>query len=1362
MRGRIFRTIAILGLAAFLFSLGSPAFQVAAGSLNQAKPPTSGEFIPGQILVRFRPGLSEERRAEILSGQAATRLRRVPALDVEVLELPVQLPIERAVEIFSHLPDVEYAEPNYLIHIAQTSEPWEDKQWAPQKIQAPMAWAEIPNPAPVTIAIVDTGVDYRHSQLQPNMYTNTGELGGNPGVDDDGNGRIDDIHGTDFVNNDGDPMDDHSHGTHVAGLAAATRGTTLTSMTGICPFCKIMAVKVLGADGSGSLDVVANGIVYAADNGARVINLSLGSGLRATTLQNAVDYAWSQGSIVVAAAGNNGADLRFYPAAYPNAIAVAATNDQDYRSCFSNYGNFTDPFVNVAAPGEGNYSTIPVDASGNDQYAVFSGTSMATPHVSGLAGLLLAQEPSRTNAAVRDLIEGTTEDLGPVGADPFFGTGRINAYRAVTNNQLATDPPDGLFTTSLTGSGYAHARKLAREAGGKLHLVWHTQESGIYRVRHATSSDNGASWSLEPDVYSGSLETYHPAVALDDQYLYVAYPQRTNSTSFYQTFFTRKPLTGGAWSSPVSLLGGTYHAVRPDLYQDSSNGRLHIVASSLDDAQFVYYRASDDEGSNWTPIRSVNPSTSTTVSNTRYATVHANGDNIYIAARTLVRSFFTTLYLHTVRSIDGGATWFDQTKISSYIALTSGEYGVSLSGIADRLYMGYEVGSGSGGGLYFRRYDGAGWSDYLLLETAGIWPTITQAGDGQAWMMWENGGSILMRHYDGSTWEPAQTLLPANSFSKGYFPNLKLGTSGERLEWVYTHCSGAPFRLEYGRLDLGPPPTETPPAAPSNLAATAPSSSDIELSWTDNATDENGFKIERSPGGNTGWVQVAEVGSNITNTTNTGLTAGTSYFYRVGAFNDAGDSGYSNVASATTQALPPPPSAPTNLTAEAQSSATIELSWTDSSGDESGFRIERSPDGAGNWAQIAEVSANVTTSVDTGLAASTAYYYRVYAFNSNGSSEPSNVASATTYAPPTVLEFTVDGETTLFGTRSGDYNRTFSNDGTDESITEIESGGRPANRYSYLEHRWVFNVQPGNLATVWANAWGSSSGDGETFRFEYSLDDDQYTPMFTLTAGSDTSTYDTYTLPSSISGTVWVRVVDTDRTPGNRTLDTVFIDHLFIRVETAPGNPPSAPASLAAVAVSDSQIDLSWTDTSSDELGFRVERSLDGNSWQTATNLNANTTAYSDSGLQANSLYSYRVLAYNASGVSGPSNTASATTQPAIQVEIHVGDLDGSSAPGRTGRWDATVTITVHSDDESPVPGVTVEGIWSAGASGAGTCVTNIAGSCDITKTSIKTSVTSVLFSVSGVSLEDTVYASPQNHDPESDSDGSSISVNQP
>ena len=268
--------------------------------------------------------------------------------------------------------------------------------------------------------------------------------------------------------------------------------------------------------------------------------------------------------------------------------------------------------------------------------------------------------------------------------------------------------------------------------------------------------------------------------------------------------------------------------------------------------------------------------------------------------------------------------------------------------------------------------------------------------------------------------------------------------------------------------------------------------------------------------------------------------------------------------------------------------------------------------------------------------------------------------------------------------------------------------------------------------------------------------------MFTLTAGSDTSTYDTYTLPSSISGTVWVRVVDTDRTPGNRTLDTVFIDHLFIRVETAPGNPPLAPASLAAVAVSDSQIDLSWTDTSSDELGFRVERFLDGDSWQTATNLNANTTAFSDSGLQANTLYSYRVLAYNASGVSGPSNTASATTQPAIQVEIHVGDLDGSSAPGRTGRWDATVTITVHYDDESPVPGVTVEGIWSAGASGAGTCVTNIAGSCDITKTSIKTSVTSVLFSVSGVSLEDTVYASPQNHDPDSDSDGSSISVTSP
>ncbi|HLE14791.1 MAG TPA: S8 family serine peptidase [Anaerolineales bacterium] len=774
------------------------------------------EFVPGEMLVQFRPGVTPPQADNLLKAHGISRKGGIPALRVHLLRLPPGLPVEKAVEIFNRSPEVAYAEPNYLLQIVQASDGWQANQWAPQKIQAPEAWAQISNPVPVVIAVVDTGVDYRHSQLAPNMWANPAEGAGQPGVDDDGNGYIDDLRGWDFVNNDAQPLDDHFHGTHVAGIAAATQSALPNGMAGVCPFCQVMAVKAMDANGSGSLDVVASGITYATNNGARVINLSLGASIGTATLQNAVDYAWSHDVVVVAAAGNNGSNTLIYPAAYPNAMAIAATNSSDYRSCFSNYGSSTNPYVSVAAPGESIYSTVPLDANGLDAYATYSGTSMATPHVAGLAGLLLSQDPARSNAAVRDLIQATAIDLGPLGTDPFFGSGRIDALRSVVDDRSTTIPPAGLFSDSLTASGYAHARKLARDSNGALHLVWHTKDGDQYRVRYATSQDDGASWDIQPDVYSSAFETYHPAMTVDGGYVYAAFPSKTgpSASSYYQILFSRKPLAGGAWSPPVALMGGSYNAVRPDLYLDPVNGRLHLVASSLDDAQYLYYRASSDQGLSWDSLRQVNPSTSTTASNTRYAAVHANGSNVYLAARTVAKSLFTIYYLHTVRSTDGGQTWIDQTKISSYTALLTGEYGVSLAGVGDRLYMGYEV----GGGLYFRRYDGAGWSNYQQLETAGAWPSITQAEDGQAWLVWENGDNLLLRHYTGSAWEPAQTVLSGNALNNGNYPNLKLGTSAGRVEWVYTACNGAPFRLVTDGIAAGggpepsPTPTNTPTA----------------------------------------------------------------------------------------------------------------------------------------------------------------------------------------------------------------------------------------------------------------------------------------------------------------------------------------------------------------------------------------------------------------------------------------------------------------------------------------------------------------------------------------------------------------------
>jgi len=497
-----------------------------------------------------------------------------------------------------------------------------------------------------------------------------------------------------------------------------------------------------------------------------------------------------------------------YPAGYANAISVGSTNSGDKHSCFSNY---KAGYISVAAPGEAIYVIDITDSTNGYNY--YSGTSLSTPHVAGLAGLILGKDPNLSNEQVRSIIQNSAVDLGSPGIDSAFGYGRIDALRAVTGDTSQTTPPDSLSSASDTATGYAHARKLVRDSAGKLHLIWHTDNGSLYRIRYATSVDNGNTWILQPDVFNSQYETYHPALAADADYLYVAIPSRGNAATPYRILFTRKSLTGGAWSSAVSVISGTFNAVRPDLYVDPTNGRLHLVASSLDDSPNLYYLASNTQGASWGTLSQFNPSGST--SNTRYASVYANGDNIYIATRTVSNLlFYTYYYLYTARSTNGGVTWIDQTQISSFLAFTAGEYGVSLAGVGDRLYMGYEVFSN----LYFRRYDGAGWSNYLQLETGDAanvykWPSITQADDGQAWLTFEVNGQLYMRHYDGATWGAKESI------GTGNYANLKRGAGGGKVEWVSTICNGSPFDLAYDSLNAGPPP---PPSSPTPTATNTP------------------------------------------------------------------------------------------------------------------------------------------------------------------------------------------------------------------------------------------------------------------------------------------------------------------------------------------------------------------------------------------------------------------------------------------------------------------------------------------------------------------------------------------------------------
>jgi thermitase len=380
----------------------------AAGPLPQASSPDPGSrFVPGEILIKLESGVTQPRvAAQALSAPELATAEAVP--DLGLLKLKVTTGDElRQTERFLARPGVAYAEPNYIVRALETpNDPGFGNQWGLSMIDAPGAWDVTHGSSSVIIAIVDSGIDGTHPDLS---------------------GKV--LAGWNFVSSGAIPAnrnsDDYGHGTHVAGIAAAITNNGV-GVAGLAWNSRLMPVKVLDSGGSGTDANVALGIHYAADHGAQVINLSLGGPDASYTMHEAVDYALAHGCLLPTAAGNSGGlqNLPEYGILYPAqyAMAIGATDFSDRRASFSKYG----PQMSVAAPGVGIYSTWT-----GGSYAYESGTSMAAPHVSGLAALLWGICPADSNAHVRQVIEDTAVDLGTTGWDEKYGYGRIDAQKAV-------------------------------------------------------------------------------------------------------------------------------------------------------------------------------------------------------------------------------------------------------------------------------------------------------------------------------------------------------------------------------------------------------------------------------------------------------------------------------------------------------------------------------------------------------------------------------------------------------------------------------------------------------------------------------------------------------------------------------------------------------------------------------------------------------------------------------------------------------------------------------------------------------------------------------------------------------------------
>ncbi|WP_411250417.1 S8 family peptidase [Priestia filamentosa] len=362
-------------------------------SEDSSTPEQPGTFKENQMIVKFKDGVTQDIIDQIHTTNQCTMLEQNNDLGFQLLES--KYTTSKMMTLYTALDEVEYVEPNYTVEAFLTpNDTFYAYQYGPQKISAPSAWDVTTSNSNIRIAIVDTGVQTNHPDLVNKL-----------------------LPGYNFVNGNSNVTDVNGHGTHVAGIASASTNNNL-GIAGIAPSARILPIKALADNGSGISTNIANGIVYATNQGAQVINLSLGTTQDSVTIRNAIDYAINRGSVVVAATGNNGANLLTYPAVYQNVLSVASTDENDQKSSFSNYGTWVD----VAAPGSNILSTYP-----NSYYSYLSGTSMACPHVAGLAALLAAQ--GRSSVQIRNIIQNTSDPIPGTGT--FWVYGRVNANRAV-------------------------------------------------------------------------------------------------------------------------------------------------------------------------------------------------------------------------------------------------------------------------------------------------------------------------------------------------------------------------------------------------------------------------------------------------------------------------------------------------------------------------------------------------------------------------------------------------------------------------------------------------------------------------------------------------------------------------------------------------------------------------------------------------------------------------------------------------------------------------------------------------------------------------------------------------------------------
>jgi len=512
------------------------------------------EFATDALIVRFEEGTTEQEKEAILSSVEGKRERRLNRLNSERVRVRKNK-VKEKVKRLQENKKVKYAEPDFVAKKTEIpNDTYYSSQWGLPKIKAEGGWDKTHGGDFAPVAIADTGIDDSHPDLSGKVIKRA-NFTWDPDVDGDG------------------------HGTHVAGIVAATTNNSL-GVASLGYDSKLFSVKVLDNNGSGYYSWIASGVIWAADNGAKVINLSLGGSSDSQTLRDAVSYAWGKGAVIVAAAGNSNNRRALYPAYYTNSIAVAATDSSDNKASFSSYGSWVD----VAAPGVSVLSTY----QGN--YAYLSGTSMATPFVSALSSLVFANNPSFTNQDVRNKIEATAEKIARTGT--YWTYGRIDACAALdcafgvtpTPTPTSTPTPSLIPTPTSTPSPTPSPNPSA---------------NGLAAIYFDNKDFTGASISrIDPTINfnwgSGSPDSSIDGNTFSTRWTGKILPQFSEAYTFYTTtddgvrLFVNNQLIVDNWvnqsvtekSGTIGLLAGQKYDIKMEYFENKGRAVAELRFSS--------------------------------------------------------------------------------------------------------------------------------------------------------------------------------------------------------------------------------------------------------------------------------------------------------------------------------------------------------------------------------------------------------------------------------------------------------------------------------------------------------------------------------------------------------------------------------------------------------------------------------------------------------------------------------------------------------------------------------------------------------------------------------------------------------------